>query len=85
MRFGAMRGFTVDPNGPLQIARRGEGAYFLIDLDSFWSAPSEAMPEFDPSYVLERCAHLRVPIRTLFEASITKKLRNEVLRKEMPA
>lgn len=85
MRFGAMDGFTVDPNGPLVLRRRGEGPYFLIDLDSFWLAPNDATPEFDAKDVLEKCVQLRKPVRTLFEASITDRLRDEVLRKEVTA
>lgn len=83
MRFGAMRGAVVDPGGPLRLRRTGEGPFFLVDLDSYWLASEDEMPPFAPESILERCADLREPIRTLFEASITEKLRDEVLRKEV--
>jgi uncharacterized protein (TIGR04255 family) len=83
MRFGAMRGFVVDPNGPLRLHRQSDGPFFLLDLDSYWAAAREdEMPEFSPQGVQEMCERLRVPVRALFEASITDKLRNDVLRKE---
>ncbi len=85
MRFGAMQGFVVDPNGPLRLRRHSDGPFFLLDLDSYWAAaPNEDMPEFSPKAVQETCERLRVPVRALFEAAITDKLRNEVLRKEAP-
>jgi uncharacterized protein (TIGR04255 family) len=83
MRFGALSGYIVDPAGPLRLKRTGDGPYFLIDLDSFWIGSEDELPEFTPESVLERCASLRDPVWTLFEASITEKLRNEVLRKEV--
>jgi uncharacterized protein (TIGR04255 family) len=83
MRFGAMTGRVVDPGGPLRVRRTSEGSFFLIDLDSFWLPRDEDIPEFSVERVVETCTKLREPIRTLFEASITERLRNEVLRKEV--
>lgn len=83
MRFGALVGRTVDPNGPLRVKGDEDGPFFLIDLDSFWTAPTDDTPEFSASAVTEICMQLRAPIRTLFEASITDELRNQVLRKEV--
>lgn len=83
MRFGAMNGRVVDPGGPLRVRRTGDGPFFLIDLDSFWVPTDEDIPEFGVQKVLDTCAELRKPIRGLFEASITDRLRDEVLRKEV--
>jgi len=83
MRFGAMTGRVVDPGGPLRLARTGEGSFFLIDLDSFWAPADEGIPEFTVEAVMEICRQLRVPIRTLFEASISDRLRDDVFRKEV--
>jgi uncharacterized protein (TIGR04255 family) len=84
MRFGAMRGSVVDPNGPLRLRRTSDGGpFFLIDLDSFWLAQSDRIPEFDQEKVIDICVRLRAPIRALFEKAITDKLRDEVFRKEV--
>lgn len=81
LRFGAQTGRAVQTTGPLRVAAVEEGPFFLIDIDSFWTAPEAEMPEFSPDAVLEICAQLRRPIRALFEAAITDKLRDEVLRR----
>jgi uncharacterized protein (TIGR04255 family) len=81
VRFGAQTGRVVEPTGPLRVTPVEEGPFFLIDIDSFWTAPEDETPEFSPEAVLEICAQLRRPIRALFEAAITDKLRDEVLRR----
>jgi uncharacterized protein (TIGR04255 family) len=81
VRYGALEGQVVDTSGPLRLpAEAGGGPFFLLDIDSFWTAPPEEVPVFSVERVLEICASLRGPVRALFEASITDKLRNEVLR-----
>jgi uncharacterized protein (TIGR04255 family) len=82
LRFGALAGRVVDPSGPLRVEAADDGPFFLIDLDSFWTAPDDELPAFSPDAVLEICTSLRRPIRALFEAAITDKLRDEVLRLE---
>lgn len=81
MRFGALRNGVVDPRGPLRLKTEEQGPCFLIDLDSFWVAPPEELPEFSPDRVVEVCLTLRKPVRALFEAAITDRLRNDVLRR----
>lgn len=81
VRFGAQTGRVVEPTGPLRVTPVEEGPFFLIDIDSFWTAPEAETPEFSPEAVLEICGQLRRPIRALFEAAITDKLRDEVLRR----
>ena len=83
MRFGAMRGWVADPSGPLRLRRSADGLFFLLDIDSFWQPGDEGPPEFSKEAVLDTCAKLREPIRRIFESSITEKLREEVLRKEV--
>lgn len=84
MRFGAMRGFVVDPNGPLRLRRSSDAAFFMLDLDSYWAAATDAdTPEYSPGAVREISLRLREPVRALFEAAITDRLRNDVLRKEV--
>jgi uncharacterized protein (TIGR04255 family) len=78
MRYGAMRGQSVG-NVPLRRRTLESGAYFLIDIDSFW-APADLLPAFDVAAALAACDRLHLPVRALFEASITDQLRDDVLR-----
>lgn len=79
MRFGAMQGQAVG-NAPLRRRSRPEsGPFFLIDVDGFWSS-GDAVPEFSLARVLETCDALHDPVHSLFEASLTDRLRREVLR-----
>jgi uncharacterized protein (TIGR04255 family) len=80
-RYGATEGWSVDPGGPLNVRNEGSGPYFLIDLDSFWTAPSTEFPEFSVDTTISLIKDLHRPLRSLFEASITEKLRDEVFRK----
>ena len=80
-RYGALREPVVDPEGPLRIPESPKGEYFLIDLDSFWAAPEEALPEFEMRWMLERSEELHEPIRMVFERSIRDELR-ELMREE---
>jgi uncharacterized protein (TIGR04255 family) len=82
LRSGALVGRTVDPSGALRVQGDEDGPYFLLDIDSYWTKPSdEPIPEFSATAVLATTKRLRKPLRTLFERSITDKLRDEVLRR----
>lgn len=74
-RYGVLREPVVNPDGPLRIADSPSGEYFLIDLDSYWVAPEAEFPEFQLSWVLDRCEELHDPLRAIFERSITDELR----------
>jgi uncharacterized protein (TIGR04255 family) len=80
-RYGAVEGWSVDPGGPLNVRNEGAGPYFLIDLDSFWTAPTTEFPEFSVDTTVALVKDLHKPLRNLFEASITEKLRDGVFRK----
>lgn len=80
-RYGATEGWSVDPGGPLNVRNESAGPYFLIDLDSFWTAPSTEFPEFSVDATIALVKDLHQPLRSLFEASITDKLRDDVFRK----
>jgi uncharacterized protein (TIGR04255 family) len=82
LRYGALEGWSVDPGGPLRVPNQGAGPYFLIDLDSFWTAPSTDFPEFSIAGTVGLVQELHGPIRRLFEASITEQLRDQVLRQQ---
>lgn len=79
VRYGPREGFAVPPGGPLHRSTPAPGAFFLLDIDSFW-VPSESVPEFTAAVVGELCADLHEPVSQLFENLITKRLREEVLR-----
>jgi uncharacterized protein (TIGR04255 family) len=86
MRTGVLTTPVVTPDGPLAIMRRTEPPFFLVDIDSYWQAGAETSPlRFDWSAIADILHSLHAPVRALFEHSITEKLRNELLRKEMPA
>ncbi len=81
-RYGSIEGWSVDPNGPLAVENLGAGPYFLIDLDSFWTAPTNSFPEFSVEKTITLTKELHEPLRSLFEASITEQLRDSVFRKD---
>ncbi len=80
VRYGPREGFAVMPGGPLQRSTPPPGAFFLLDIDSFWVATGE-VPEFSAASIVELCADLHEPVSRLFESLITDKLRREVLRR----
>lgn len=79
MRYGLAQGRAVR-SSRLRVRDVGEGEFFLVDIDSYWTA-DEGEEEFDPGFALTWCDTLRDPVRELFEASITEQLREEVLRR----
>ncbi|HUF58386.1 MAG TPA: TIGR04255 family protein [Actinomycetota bacterium] len=81
LRYGAMEGFAVNQDGPLRVPKRtSPGPFFLIDIDSFWAA-AEVTNGMDLDWLMNLSVQLHRPIRDLFEAAITDKLRDDVLRK----
>ncbi len=81
LRYGPRHGFAIDPNGELRRLRPVEpGPFFLMDIDSFWM-PVHGIPEYDPESVRAIFHDIHKPVRSLFERLITKRLRDEVLRK----
>jgi uncharacterized protein (TIGR04255 family) len=82
VRFGVVEAPVVDPNGPLRIRGSPEGPYFLLDIDSAWTAPQDEYLEFDVKGALDRSETLHEPIRMIFERAIKPKLRDEVLRRK---
>lgn len=80
-RYGPRVGRAVDPHGTTgPTSESAAGAFFLLDLDSFHLLGPD-VPEFEPAAVLALCDRLHEPVRGIFEASITDRLRDEVLRK----
>lgn len=79
LRYGPREGYAVDPGGDLKRPAPAPGAFFLMDIDSFWT-PSDGVPELDIEMLLTTCDELHAPVRSLFERLITDRLRKEVLR-----
>jgi uncharacterized protein (TIGR04255 family) len=82
VRYGPREGYAVEPNGPLKRPGTPNGAFFLLDFDSFWET-SDAVPEFEPDALMAKCDDLHAPVRKLFEGLITARLREEVLDAEL--
>lgn len=81
LRYGAYEnGGTAESRDVPRRKEAPEGPFFLIDIDSH-CAPIDYVPEFDPDSIVERLEVLHGPIRSVFDASITQRLVDEVLRK----
>lgn len=81
LRYGPGYGYATDPNGELKPRRAlPPGPFFLLDVDSFW-LPEDGVPEYSIETILPRLDELHMPVRRVFESSITDKYRDEVLRK----
>lgn len=82
IRYGPGEGFAVPPSElPRRPRMPSSGPFFMFDVDSFWETGG-AIPEFDPDGITALCDNLHAPVRGLFEAAITERLRDDVLRKE---
>jgi uncharacterized protein (TIGR04255 family) len=68
--------FAVDPNGPLRVRLRPPGPFFKLDTESTWVAPPDEVPPFVVSDVLDLADRLHAPVREVFEATLTPKLRD---------
>lgn len=80
LRYGAREGYAVDPNGDLKRPTPTPGPFFLLDIDSFWTA-SDGIPEPDVVALIDLTDQLHSPVRKLFESLVNDKLRMEVLRR----
>lgn len=81
LRYGALATPLLVAQGDLRMKPNGGGPCFLIDVDSYWVSPEDEVPAFDADDVIALANELHSPVRQLFEAAITDKLRNEVLRR----
>jgi uncharacterized protein (TIGR04255 family) len=73
-------GRTVQEEGPLRMPfSTADGPYFLFDTDASWEDPERQVPEFAPDRIAETLDELHRTSKRLFEASITDRLRAEVL------
>jgi len=82
MRAGLVDQPFVTSNGPLRIPHPSTGPLFVIDIDCSWTAVNTPSLPFERPAITAVLADLHIPVRSLFENTITEKLRNDVLRKE---
>lgn len=81
LRYGPSDGPVVDPAGPLRrLLKPKPGPVFVLDFDSFWQP--DTIPAFTEADLLIACDELRAPARTLFDQLMTRRLVDEVFRKE---
>lgn len=82
VRYGPNDGYAVNPDQPPHRPNRAPpGPFFLFDIDSYWET-DKTIPAFEPDEVTALCDRLHRPVRALFDAAVTDRLRDEVLRKE---
>lgn len=82
LRYGAMEGPPVVGTAPNLVRRDmpNPGHFFLLDTDGAWELGRDAgIPEFDPTEILSIADRIHLPIKEIFELSITERLRKEVL------
>lgn len=77
LRYGPLDGYAVSPDGDLKRITTPPGPFFLLDIDSFWTA-TEENPQADPTWIMETCDSLHRPVGILFERLITDRLRGEI-------
>jgi len=81
LRYGPGEGYAVDRSAIKRPGPSQDGHFFLLDLDSYWEAPADDIPAFDAGDVLALCDRLHDPIKSVFECSLSDKLRDQVLKK----
>lgn len=79
LRYGAQDTYVVGSTPQLRRPLPSPGPLFKLDIDSYWEP--DDVPEFDPDTILKISDELHGPVRSIFEGSITDKLRDEVLRR----
>lgn len=80
VRYGPREGYAFQPSGPLRRPTPPPSAFFLLDIDSFWT-PDGEVPRFTSQTILRICTDLHEPVHSLFEKLITERLKEEVLRR----
>jgi len=79
LRYGPGEGYAIELDSELRRSSPAPGPYFLVDIDSFWTAGATT-PEFNELGLTTLLSGLHAPVRALFESLITDRLREEVLR-----
>lgn len=81
LRYGAQNDYAVQSTPQLRRPLPPPGPLFKLDIDSFWQ-PGKEIPEFTTDFILDRSDELHEPVSAVFEALISDRLREEVLRRD---
>ncbi|MEU0965668.1 TIGR04255 family protein [Streptomyces sp. NPDC005917] len=81
LRHGTFEGYAVEPAGDLRRHTPPPGAFYLLDLDSYW-VPEGDIPQLDWSNIEERFNAVGLSAYELFQQLITDRYRTEVLKRE---
>lgn len=80
LRYGAVVGRSPVAGSVAQPPMSPDGPFFLLDTDAAWSpGAGEEVPVLEPDTVLRTGDSLHRFVKELFEASLTDRLRTEVL------
>jgi uncharacterized protein (TIGR04255 family) len=86
LRFGAALDGSLMGDGPLKRREYTQsGPFFALDFDSFWEPPVDVSPSWDLESLMTVIDELHVPVGATFQAVITDKLRDSVLRRDPDA
>lgn len=81
VRYGPGVGQALDQSYHLRrVAPAGTGQFFLMDIDSFWTPPTGAIPEYNREALLSTFRDLYAPAQTVFQDMLTTRLKDDLLR-----
>jgi uncharacterized protein (TIGR04255 family) len=81
VRYGPGVGQALDAQYHLRrVTPVQVGQFFLMDIDSFWTPPTGAIPEYSREALVSTYRELYVPAQTVFQDMLTSRLKDELLR-----
>ena len=83
VRYGPGVGQALDPSYHLRrVTPAQTGQFFLMDIDSFWTPPTGAIPEYNREALVSTYRDLYAPAQTVFQDMLTTRLKDELLRSQ---
>lgn len=83
VRYGPGVGQALDPSYHLRrVTPAQTGQFFLMDIDSFWTPPTGAIPEYNRDALVSTYRDLYAPAQTVFQDMLTPRLKDELLRSQ---
>jgi uncharacterized protein (TIGR04255 family) len=81
VRYGPGVGQALDAQYHLRrVTPVQPGQFFLMDIDSFWTPPTGAIPEYNREALVSTYRELYAPAQTVFQDMLTSRLKDELLR-----
>jgi uncharacterized protein (TIGR04255 family) len=81
VRYGPGVGQALDAQYHLRrVTPVQAGQFFLMDIDSFWTPPTGAIPEYNREALVSTYRELYAPAQTVFQDMLTTRLKDELLR-----